>query len=72
MSSTKQEGNGWQILDPQWAGKSTFTVEEAAQILRISRDSAYEAVKNKELPTVRIGRRFIVPRIALERKLSAA
>jgi excisionase family DNA binding protein len=37
--------------------------------LGISRSSAYEAVRRGELPTVKIGRRYVVPRVALERLL---
>jgi excisionase family DNA binding protein len=63
--------HNWRILDAEWDGKTVFTVTEAAKILRISKWAAYEAVKNKELPTVQIGRRLIVPRLAVERLLSA-
>jgi excisionase family DNA binding protein len=52
--------------------RQTLTVEEAAQILGISRSSAYEAVRRGELPVVRIGRRYVVPRVALERLLTQA
>lgn len=45
------------------------TVNEAAAMLRISRGSAYEAVRRKEIPTIRIGRRLLVPLAALERLL---
>jgi excisionase family DNA binding protein len=62
----------WRIIDKRWDGSSTFTVDEAAEILRVSRDTAYEAAKTGDLPVVRIGRRLVVPRVALERKLSAA
>jgi excisionase family DNA binding protein len=65
-------GTEWRIIDKSWGDRSVFTVEEAAEILRISRDSAYQAAHSGDLPVVRIGRRFVVPRIALERKLSAA
>lgn len=47
------------------------TVDEVASLLRISRGSAYEAAKRKEIPTIRIGRRLLVPCDALERLLSA-
>jgi excisionase family DNA binding protein len=66
----KMHAPGWRILDARWDGFTTFTVLEAAKILRISKWAAYEAVKNKELPAVWIGRRCIVPRHGLERKLS--
>lgn len=49
-----------------------LTVEEAAKLLRISRGSAYEAARCGEIPTIRIGRRLIVPRAALERLLAEA
>lgn len=39
-----------------------LTVEEAARALRISRGSAYEAVRTGEIPSIRIGRRVLVPR----------
>jgi excisionase family DNA binding protein len=42
-----------------------LTVEEAAKALRISRGSAYEAIRTNEIPHVRIGRTIRVPRAAL-------
>jgi len=47
----------------------TLTVEEAAATLGISRAFAYEAVRRGEIPSIRIGRRVLVPRAALERML---
>ncbi len=47
----------------------TWTVEEAAATLGISRAFAYEAVRRGEIPSIRIGRRVLVPRAALERLL---
>lgn len=46
------------------------TLTEVAVLLRISRGSAYEAAKRKEIPTIRIGRRLLVPSAALERLLA--
>jgi excisionase family DNA binding protein len=43
----------------------TVTVEEAAQVLGISRSSAYECVRRGELRALRLGRRLVVPRAAL-------
>lgn len=45
----------------------TFTVEEAATLLGISRAFAYEAVRRGEIPSIRIGRRVLVPKAALQR-----
>jgi excisionase family DNA binding protein len=52
--------------------RRVVTVNEAAVMLRISRSSAYEAVRRKEIPTIRIGRRLLVPLVALERLLAAS
>src|SRR5689334_12172304 len=51
------------------APPDVLTIAEAARRLRIGRNSAYEAVRRGELPVVRIGRRLLVPRRALERLL---
>jgi excisionase family DNA binding protein len=48
----------------------TLTVEEAAQVLGIGRTLAYEAVKRGDIPTVRIGRRLLVPQVAIAQLLS--
>ena len=43
-----------------------LTVSEAARVLRISRNLAYELVARGELPAVRLGRVIRVPRHGLE------
>lgn len=48
----------------------TLTVGEAAAILRLSRAFTYELVARGELPSVRFGRRIVIPRIAIERILT--
>ena len=48
---------------------AVLTVEEVAAILRISRGLAYEMVRIGRLPSIRLGRRLLVPRSALERML---
>jgi excisionase family DNA binding protein len=47
----------------------TYTLNEAARRLGISRALAYEAAQRGELPVCRIGRRVLVPRAALLRLL---
>ena len=47
----------------------TWTVEEAASALGISRAFAYDAVRRGEIPAIKIGRRILVPRTALIRLL---
>ena len=46
-----------------------LTVAEAAEVLGISRTHAYELGARKELPSLRLGRRIVVPRRGLERLL---
>jgi excisionase family DNA binding protein len=48
----------------------TLTVGEAAKLLRLSRAFTYELVARGELPSVRLGRRIVIPRIAIEGILS--
>ncbi len=47
-----------------------LTVVEVARELGISRGLAYEAVRLGQIPSVRIGRRVLIPRAALERLLA--
>lgn len=51
------------------SGCETISVEEAGQRLGIGRNSAYEAARRREIPTIRIGRRMLVPLAAFERML---
>ena len=41
--------------------RPTLTVDMAASVLGISRNSAYEGVRSGQIPSVRIGRRILVP-----------
>ena len=43
----------------------TLTVEEAGQILRVGRNTAYELVRCGKLPSVRVGKQIRIPRQAL-------
>jgi|SRR5271166_720124 len=42
-----------------------FTVTEAAELLGVSRAFAYELAARGELPVLRLGRRVVVPKVAL-------
>ena len=44
-----------------------LTVPEAAALLRISRTLTSELVAEKVLPSIRLGRRVVVPRVLLDR-----
>jgi len=50
----------------------TLSVEEAARILGIGRSAAYEHAKSGALPTIKLGRRVLVPKAAFEKLLQGA
>jgi excisionase family DNA binding protein len=54
------------------AKKLTLTVEEAAEVIGISRAQAYRCVKRGDLRAVQLGRRLVVPVVALEELLGMA
>lgn len=60
------------LLGPKWSEHDTFTVEEFGQIFGLSRTAAYAAVNNDDKPigVIKIGRRIIIPRAAIERLLA--
>jgi excisionase family DNA binding protein len=47
----------------------TFTVEEAARMLGISRAVAYAHARDRTIPAIRVGKRLLVPKAAFERFL---
>ncbi len=51
-------------------GALTVSVAEAAKLLGISRNLAYDLVREGRLPHVRLGRRILVPRFGLEQWLA--
>lgn len=50
--------------------RKTLTVEEAAKELGLGKNAAYEGVRSGQIPSVRIGRRILVPKVALHRMLN--
>ena len=48
----------------------TYTVPETAVILGIGINQAYEWARAGTLPSVRLGKRFLVPRVGLEKMLA--
>lgn len=57
---------------PAGQERLTLSVEEAAAALGISRAFAYESVRRGDIPHIKIGRRLLVPRAALDRMLASA
>ena len=49
----------------------TLTVEQAGELLGISRALAYEMARTGRLPTLRFGKRIVVPKKAIENMLES-
>ncbi len=56
------EQRGTRMSDPPETPSLTITVTEAARYLGIGRNTAYEAIRRNEIPSIRIGRRIVIPR----------
>jgi excisionase family DNA binding protein len=54
------------------ANRLTFTVEQVGSLLGLSRGAAYEAAARGEIPVLRVGRRLLVPKMALMKMLESA
>ncbi len=50
---------------------ATMTVTQTAMVLGISRSSAYECVRLGSIPSIRLGRRIVVPTQAIEALLAS-
>ena len=51
--------------------KQTLTVAEAARVMGIGLTKAYESVRSGRIPSVRFGRKYLIPRGALARMLES-
>jgi excisionase family DNA binding protein len=61
------------VTDPtQNADPIVVSVDAAAAMLGVSRNFAYALVNSGALPAVRLGRRWLIPKSALERMLADA
>jgi excisionase family DNA binding protein len=50
----------------------TLSIPQAGKLLGYSRNTAYEAARRGDLPTIRLGRKIRVPKLALQRLLDGA
>lgn len=54
----------------QAAERATCSIEEACRVLGIGRNLGYDMAREGRIPTIRLGRRLLVPRVALEAMLA--
>ena len=59
-------------MHPARTGRATATIEEVAATFGIARSTAYDLAKHDRLPVpvIRLGRRLVVSRAALDRVLA--
>jgi excisionase family DNA binding protein len=50
----------------------TFTVDECAKKLGIGRQLAYDQVRAGRIPSIKVGRRLLIPRRSLEKLLNSS
>ena len=50
--------------------KLIYSVTEMAELLGIGRSKAYELVRSGTIPSLRLGRRIVIPKLALSRFLA--
>ena len=50
--------------------KLVYSVTEIAKLLDIGRSKAYELVRSGTIPSLRLGRRIVIPKLALSRFLA--
>jgi excisionase family DNA binding protein len=50
--------------------KLVYSVTELAKLLGIGRSKAYELVRSGTVPALRLGRRIVIPKLALSRFLA--
>lgn len=50
--------------------RKTYSVDEAAAILGISRSLAYECIKTGEIPSIKFRRRIVIPAYVIDQLVS--
>lgn len=51
---------------------AVLSVNECAKMLKLSRGSAYRGCLTGEIPHLKIGRRILIPRVAIQKLLESA
>lgn len=51
------------------AQKATLTVAETAEYIGLGRNKTYQLINEKTIPSIKLGRQFKIPKIALDQWL---
>jgi hypothetical protein len=69
-SRANEAGSRYRATIPaDWRDKTVVSVMVGGALLGLSRQAAYDAATRGELPTLRIGRKLVVPVVPLRRLL---
>jgi excisionase family DNA binding protein len=49
--------------------RRTYTIDEVAKLLGVGRNQAYESARRGDFPTLRIGKRLLAPKAAIDKML---
>ncbi len=52
--------------------RQVLTVVEVAQVLGLSRNATYEAIRRGDIPSIRVGRRVVIPIVSLKKMLDVS
>ena len=69
MTAIRRETTGRKLSGPQQEERLVYTVPEAGRLLGLGRNAAYDAAKRGDIPTLRMGRLLLVPKIPFHRML---
>ena len=61
-----------QIVEKDSNDSLVLTAGETARLLRLSKTTVYDQIRQGSIPSIRIGKRILIPRAALMRKLEEA
>ena len=62
----------YQTLQKDSNDSLVLTVGETAKLLRLSKTTVYDQIRQGSIPSIRMGKRILRPRVALMRKLEEA
>jgi len=61
-----------QTLQKDTNDSLVLTVGETARLLRLSKTTVYDQIRQGSIPSIRMGKRILIPRAALMHKLEEA
>ena len=59
-------------MENQDGERLVYSVREACALLGLSKNSVYARIREGVIPSIRVGARLLIPRIAFERWLESA